>query len=150
MRIKDKFKGKSPDNAAAEVPMNDIHAATAPPIGGATTTPHQQPNRATRRAEMTTTPETYVGAPDGEPALEALSAAPILITEQEVVFGTAAAVRARPTTMRSWTKATSVALAAVRRMFATPIPDTRQARRHYPKRYVFLEHSCMSREMDRL
>jgi hypothetical protein len=35
-------------------------------------------------------------------------------------------------------------------MFPTSTPDARPARRHYPKRYVFLEHSCLAREMDRL
>jgi hypothetical protein len=149
MRNADKLKGKSPDNAAEERPMKDIQAATTPPIGGATTTPHQQPNRATRRAEMTTTPETYVGAPDGEPALDALSAAPILITEQEVVFGTAAAVRAR-TTMRRCTEAISLVVRAIPQMFATSASNVRPARRVYPKRYLFLERACLGREMDRL
>jgi hypothetical protein len=49
-----------------------------------------------------------------------------LITEQEVLFGTAAAL-------------------------ARPAPKTRSPRgRYYPKRYAYLENSAMSREMDRL
>ena len=49
-----------------------------------------------------------------------------LITEQEVLFGTAAAL-------------------------ARPAPRTRRPRgSHYPKRYAYLENSAMSREMDRL
>jgi hypothetical protein len=98
---------------------------------------------------MTTTPETYVGAPDGEPALEALSPAPILITEQEVVFSTAAAVRARPT-MRRCTEAISLVVRTIHQTFATSAPDARPARRDYPKHYLFLERACLAREMDRL
>jgi hypothetical protein len=144
-----KLRGKSPGEASDEVPMNDIQAPT-PPSGGATTTVHQQPNRATRRVEMTTTPETHIGEPDTEVTLEAVSRTPILITEQEVVFGTAVAAPPRPTTMRWWTGATAVVVAALHRMFATSAPDARPPRRHYPKRYVFLEHSRLAREMDRL
>jgi hypothetical protein len=99
---------------------------------------------------MTATPETHVGAPGIEPTLEAVSRAPILITEQEVVFGTAVAAPPRPTTTHWWTEATSVVVAAIHRMFATSAPDARPAHRHYPKHYVFLENSCLAREMDRL
>lgn len=99
---------------------------------------------------MTATPETHVGAPGIEPTLEAVSRAPILITEQEVVFGTAVAAPPRPTTTQWWTEATSVVVAAIHRMFATSAPDARPAHRHYPKHYVFLENSCLAREMDRL
>jgi hypothetical protein len=98
---------------------------------------------------MTATPKTHVRASDIERTLEAVSRAPVLITEQEVVFGTAVAAPPRPTT-HWWTEATSVVVAAVPRMFATSAPDARPARRHYPKRYVFLENSCLAREMDRL
>jgi hypothetical protein len=58
---------------------------------------------------------------------EAVAAAtPALITEQEVMFSTEAAV-------------------------ARPAPKARRLRgRSYPKRYAFLENSLMSREMDRL
>ncbi|MGH3678090.1 MAG: hypothetical protein ACRDU5_20615 [Mycobacterium sp.] len=56
------------------------------------------------------------------------AAAPALITEQEVLFGTAAAV-AVPSAKRN---------------------RPRDVRRHYPKRYSYLEDSLMSREMDRL
>jgi hypothetical protein len=98
---------------------------------------------------MTSTPEIDVGAPDAEPRLQAVSHAPILITEQQVALGTAVAVRARPTTTHRWTDATDV-LAAIHRMFATSAPAARPARRHYPKRYAFLEHSRLARETDRL
>jgi hypothetical protein len=129
--------------------MNDTQAAM-PLIGEATTPADQRPNSATRRAEMTGTPEGYVGAPAGQQGIEALSPAPVLITEQEVAFGTAAAVRARPTTMRRCIDATPVVVSAIHRMFTTGAADARRARRDYPKHYVFLEHACMAREMDRL
>ena len=82
-----------------------------------------------------------------EPSLEAGSPPPIIITEEEVVFSTAAAVR--PTNYRWWSKATRVVVhAAVR--FSRSTPDRRQPRQYQPKRYEFLERSCMGREMDRL
>ncbi len=84
------------------------------------------------------------------PALEAVSPAPILIIEQEVVFSTAAAMPLRPKTIHWWSEMTGVAFGAVHRMFLSSTPDARQPRQYYPKRYEFLEHSCMAREMDRL
>lgn len=99
---------------------------------------------------MTTTPEAHVAGRDREPTLEAATSAPLLITEQEVAFGTAAAGRTRPTTTRWWSETTSVALGAIHRMFATVASGARPARRHYPKRYTFLERACLAREMDRL
>ena len=74
-----------------------------------------------------------------ELAPETVSRTPILITEQEVAFSTAAAVPVQPTTTRWWTQTSRVILLAIRRMF-----------RHYPSRLSYLEHSCMAREMDRL
>jgi hypothetical protein len=79
-----------------------------------------------------------------------VSPAPVLISEQEVVLGTAVALRARLTTRRRWFEAINVLRAAMRR---SPAPSTRQARpvrRDYPKRYTYLENACMAREMDRL
>jgi hypothetical protein len=99
---------------------------------------------------MTTTPETHVAGRDREPILESATSAPVLITEQEVAFGTAAAVRARPTTPRWWTATNSVVLGAIHRMVATVASGAGPARRRYPKHYTFLEHACMAREMDRL
>jgi hypothetical protein len=99
---------------------------------------------------MTATRETYVGAPDVDLTVEAVPRAPVLITEQEVVFGTAVAAAAPPTTTHWWTEATSVVVAAMHRVFATSAAHARPARRHCPKRYAFLENSCLAREMDRL
>jgi hypothetical protein len=88
---------------------------------------------------MTTTPETYAGARDREPTVEAVSHAPVLITEHEILVGTAVAVRTRPTTMPWCTEAMSIVVRAIHPMFATLASDARPARRVYPKRYVFLE-----------
>ena len=79
-----------------------------------------------------------------------VSPAPVLISEHEVVLGTAVALRARPTTRRRWFEATHVLLAAVQRSLAPSKPEGRPVRRDYPKRYAYLENACMAREMDRL
>jgi hypothetical protein len=91
-------------------------------------------------------------SPISEPPFEpqAKDAAPVLISEKEVLFSTAAAVPLRPTTTRWWTEATGVVVAAMHRVSLTPRADGRQPRQDYPKRYEFLERSCMAREMDRL
>ena len=79
-----------------------------------------------------------------------VSSAPVLISEQEVVLGTAVALRARPTTRRRWFEAINVLRAGVRRSLAPSAQKIRPVRRDYPKRYTFLENACMAREMDRL
>ena len=85
----------------------------------------------------------------GEPILEAGSPPPIIITEEEVVLSTAAAVGARRTNNRWWSKATRVVVHSALR-FVRSKPDRRQPRQDQPRRYEFLERSCMGREMDRL
>jgi hypothetical protein len=72
-------------------------------------------------------------------ALETEARPPVLITEQEVVFGTAAAVRPRsiPTTRRT--------IGVLRAALRPPPP-----RPHYARRAAYLERAAMSREMDRL
>jgi hypothetical protein len=71
-----------------------------------------------------------------------------LITEQQVLFSTAAAVALPPAKTRRWSDAVQAASAALRAMFAAS--ETPPARRHYPKRHVWLDNALMSREMDRL
>jgi hypothetical protein len=68
-----------------------------------------------------------------------------LITEQQVLFSTAAAV-ALPGETRGG--AHRPGTGALHAMFAAS--EKRPARRHYPKRYGYLENALMSREMDRL
>ena len=96
-------------------------------------------------------------SPTSEPKFEpqatvppAMSAAPVLITEKEVLFGSAVAVPVRPITTRWWSKATGVVLAAMHRMSLTSSVDSQEPRRDYPRHYEFLERACMGREMDRL
>lgn len=77
--------------------------------------------------------------------------APTLITEQEVVFGTAAALSPRSTRRRTrLARVRAVILAVPVRMFVTAAADSPPKRRHYPSRLDFLENSRMAREMDRL
>ena len=72
---------------------------------------------------------------------------PDLITEQEVMFGTAVAVRVpSKETAGQW-----IALLRPRRLFTRSTADKRVAKhRHYPRHYDFLERALMAREMDRL
>ena len=71
-----------------------------------------------------------------------LSQPPALISEQEVMLGTAAAVRPRSTQItRQMINALHVVGAALR-----PPPP----RPHYARRAAYLERAAMSREMDRL
>jgi hypothetical protein len=88
-------------------------------------------------------------APSG-PELVTASDTPILVTEQEVVFGTAAAVPLRPGIAHWWIRASHVVLQAIRRTSLTSTAKTRPARRHYPSRLTYLEHSYMKREIRRL
>jgi hypothetical protein len=70
-----------------------------------------------------------------------------LITEEEVLFGTAAVAVPEPTTHRVRNAVHAVADAV--RAFSASL-EKPPARRHYPKRYTYLETSLMSREMGRL
>lgn len=72
---------------------------------------------------------------------DAKSPAPVVITEQQVMFGTAVALSRRPSVSRRLIDAIRVVGSALR-----PPPP----KRHYPQRSSFLEHSLMAREMDRL
>ncbi len=69
-----------------------------------------------------------------------------LITEQQVLFSTAAAVALPPAKTRRWSDTVGAALRAI---FLAESEKT-VARRHYPKRHVWLDNALMSREMDRL
>jgi hypothetical protein len=77
--------------------------------------------------------------------IEAVSQPPVVITEQEVAFSTAAAVPLPRT------KPTRKVIAALRAVFLSSPADARPARRHYPpRRDSFLEQAAMAREMHRL
>jgi hypothetical protein len=77
----------------------------------------------------------------------AVAEAPILITEQEMLLSTAAAVTAPSMkTAEHW-----IELIRPRRLFMHSRADDRAAKhRHYARDYVFLEQALMGREMDRL
>jgi hypothetical protein len=82
-----------------------------------------------------------------EPVVDAAVAeAPILITEQEVLFSSAAAVSiSSKKTAGQW-----IALLRPHRLFTRSTADERAAKhRHYPQHYVFLEQALMAREMER-
>jgi hypothetical protein len=76
----------------------------------------------------------------------AVSRVPVLITEQEVLLSTAAAVTVpSKKTAEQW-----IALLRPRRLFMHSRADERAAKhRHYPHHYVFLEQALMAREMER-
>jgi hypothetical protein len=70
------------------------------------------------------------------------SSAEVLITEQQVMFGTAVAVASRPENRL---------MAALGRVFATSTTKTRSPRQHsVPRRMYYIDQARMGREMDRL
>ena len=80
-----------------------------------------------------------------EPVTDEVPQAPVLITEQEVLFSTAPALRVRPVKTRRGL------IAVLRRIFVNSTPGAEKPRRHYPPRhYSYLEHAAMAREMHRL
>jgi hypothetical protein len=97
---------------------------------------------------MSQSPTTSAATPDiiqdAGPILmkDGMSHAPVFITQQEVVFSTAAALSSRRATIsRRLIDAIRVVGAALHRP---------SARRHHPQRSGYLELSRMAREMDRL
>jgi hypothetical protein len=95
-------------------------------------------------------------APLGAPAdavkqratVEASPRTPVLITEQQVLFATAAAVPLQPArTGRRWIESAWTFLTAA---FVKSGNESRPERRHYPSRNDFFEDSRMAREMLRL
>jgi hypothetical protein len=71
-----------------------------------------------------------------------------LITEQQVLFSTAAAVALPPAKTRRWSDTVYAISGALRATFAAS--EKQPARRHYPKRHAWLDNALMAREMDRL
>lgn len=71
-----------------------------------------------------------------------------LITEQQVLFSTTAAVALPPATTRRFRDAVHAVTAALRAVFAAS--EKPAAPRHYPKRHAWLDNASMAREMDRL
>jgi hypothetical protein len=81
-------------------------------------------------------------------AVKAPPRTPVLITEQQVLFATAAAVPLQPArTSPRWTQAVRAFITAA---FVKSSDDSQPKPRHYPSRNDFLEDSRMAREMMRL
>jgi hypothetical protein len=102
---------------------------------------------------MTDTATTYGPALDGsdETSPVTTKASPTeatLISEQQVLFSTAAAVALPPARTHRWSDAVRAVSGALRRMFAAS--ETPRAQKHYPKRHAWLDNAMMAREMDRL
>jgi len=70
-----------------------------------------------------------------------------VITEQQVLLSTAAAVALRPAKTRQFSDAVQAVAAAVGGWLASAAKPPKPT---YPKRHVWLENALMSREMDRL
>lgn len=100
-----------------------------------------------------TTLETKAGTQNHTPKSDSAPAPTIekpvdtaaLITEQQVLFSSAAALAPAPARHRN---VAAELASSVRAMFARP--ERPQATKHYPQRFGYLEQSAMSREMDRL
>jgi|EndMetStandDraft_3_1072993.scaffolds.fasta_scaffold06525_6 hypothetical protein len=81
---------------------------------------------------------------------EASPRTPVLITEQQVLFATAAALPLEPAkTSRRWVEVLRAIGAGVKAA-VTSSDEARPKRQHYPARNDFLEDSRMAREMMRL
>ena len=82
---------------------------------------------------------------------EASPRTPVLITEQQVLFATAAALPLQPAnTSRRWPEVVRAIGASVRAAVVTSSDEARPKRQHYPARNDFLDDSRMAREMLRL
>jgi hypothetical protein len=74
-----------------------------------------------------------------DPAPHRTAAAPVLITEHQVMFATAVAAAPRPRLVTFW------------RRLAQSLGVEREPRRHYPpRRASYFERAAISREMERL
>ncbi len=96
-----------------------------------------------------TTNQTQESETTPAPAVEQSTGTAALITEQQVLLGSAAALAPAPAKPHFWSRAAHTVAAPVHALFARP-EKQRRAQKHYPQRYAYLEHSAMSRAMDRL
>ena len=83
----------------------------------------------------------------GAPAAVGVTHEPVVITEQQVLFATAAAMPLQPVKTRSWF---SRIVGSIVSASETSGDDGLSKPRHYPPRNDFLESSRMAREMHRL
>jgi hypothetical protein len=77
------------------------------------------------------------------PSVE-VSSTEVLISTQQVVFSTAAALGTRRESIGGRF------VAVMRRIFTTSTDESAPKRRDYPRHYGFLENALMAREMERL
>ena len=70
-----------------------------------------------------------------------------LITEQQVLFNTAAAVALPPVKTRGWSDSLHAVASSVSSWLASGAQPPKPV---YPKRHIWLENATLSREMDRL
>jgi hypothetical protein len=122
-------------------PMTESLPSTQRRITAATGTP-------TRLDRPDVTPvDSAEGRAGAESAVEPVVAeAPILITEQEVRFSTAAAV----TVPKKTTAGQRSVMLRLRLLFTRSTADEGAVKhRHYPHHYVFLEQALMAREIER-
>jgi hypothetical protein len=83
------------------------------------------------------------------PSVEQSTDTAALITEQQVLFSSAAALAPSPAVAPARRRNVGHELASsVRALFARP--EKSHAPKHHPQRFGYLEQSAMSREMDRL
>jgi hypothetical protein len=83
--------------------------------------------------------------------VEAMPHTPVLITEQQVLFATAAALPLQPTkTGRRFAEALRAIGASAKAAFVASGDDARPKSRRHPPRHDYLEESRMAREMLRL
>jgi hypothetical protein len=88
------------------------------------------------------------GRPAEAPAVVGVTDEPVVITEQQVLFATAAAVPLQPAKTRGWFS--RVLGSIVGAASVTSGDEGAPKPRHYPPRYDFLEDARMAREMHRL
>ena len=100
----------------------------------------------TKAGTTTQTPKSQ-SAP--APAVEQSTDTATLITEQQVMFASSAAVAPAPAKPHFWSRAAHAVATPVHAVFARPERQPRP-QKHYPQRYAYLDHSAMSRAMDRL
>lgn len=95
------------------------------------------------QSKQTTKPESAPAK-----AVEGSADTAALITEQQVIFASSAALAPTPAKQGHIGHVANEFASAVRAMFTRH--EKPHARKHYPQRFNYLENSAMSREMDRL
>jgi hypothetical protein len=83
------------------------------------------------------------------PAVEQSTDTAALITEQQVLFASAAALAPAQARPHFWSRAAHAVAAPMHAVFTRPERHPRP-QKHYAQRFAYLEHSAMSREMGRL